>query len=128
MTASDSYLNCKHINSVTEGRKRPAVCCLESCKNHACVQKQNTATCKCILEDEKQKEVEKKRHAEYMRQYRLKKTPEDKKKQAAAKQKRRLKQTVEQKKKHAAQMRKYRSKQIEQKALLMKGSITYLIP
>lgn len=63
-----------------------------------------------------------------MRQYRLKKTLEDKKKQAAAKQKRRLKQTVEQKKKHAAQMRKYRSKQIEQKALLMKGSITYLIP
>lgn len=92
------------------------------------MQKQNTATCKCILEDEKQKEVEKKRDAEYMRQYRLKKTPEDKKKQAAAKQKRRLKQTVEQKKKHAAQMRKYRSKQIEQKALLMKGSITYLIP
>ena len=116
-SASDSFLNCKHINLVTETRKRPAVCCLESCKNHACVQNQNTTTCsKCILEDEKQKEVKKKRHAEYMRQYRLKQTPEDKKKQAAAKQKSRLKQTAEQKKKHVAQMRKYRLKQTEQKA------------
>lgn len=61
MTASDSFLNCKQINSVTEGRKRPAVCCLESCKNHACMQKQNTATCKCILEDEKENEVKKKK-------------------------------------------------------------------
>ena len=119
VSASDSFLNCKHINLVTETRKRPAVCCLESCKNHACVQNQNTttcSTCKCILEDEKQKEVKKKRHAEYMRQYRLKQTPEDKKKQAAAKQKSRLKQTAEQKKKHVAQMRKYRLKQTEQKA------------
>ena len=41
-------------------------------------------------EDEKPNEVKKKRHATYMRQYRLKQTPEDKKKQAAAKQKSRL--------------------------------------
>ena len=39
VSSSDSFLNCEHINSVTETRKRPAVCCLESCKNHACVQK-----------------------------------------------------------------------------------------
>ena len=119
VSASDSFLNCKHINSVTETRKRPAVCCLKSCKNHACVQNQDTATCgtcKSMLEDDKPNEVKKKRHTAYMRQYRLKQTPEDKKKQAAAKQKSRLKQTAEQKQKHVAQMRKYRSKQTEQKA------------
>ena len=85
------------------------------------MQNQNTATCTCstcksILEDDKPNEVKKKRHAAYMRQYRLKQTPEDKKKQAAAKQKSCLKQTAEQKQKHVAQMRKYRSKQTEQKA------------
>ena len=131
MSASDSFLNCKHINSVTGTRKRPAVCCLESCKNHACVQKQNTATCsKCILEDEKQKEVKKKRHAEYMRQYRLKQTPEDKKKQAAGKQKSRLKQTANKKRTMLPKCANIDRNKLNKKhaALLMKGSITYLIP
>ena len=69
MGASNYYENRKTPKTVREVRKMPAVYCMESCKDRASLQKQTTDRCMC--EDQKENnEAKRKRHAEYMRQYR----------------------------------------------------------
>lgn len=124
-------------------RKRPAVYCMESCKDCASVQKQFTDRCMC--EDQKQNnEAKKKKHTEYMRQYRMKQTldkrkqlddqnnKEQKKKHALYKQKRSLKQSADQKRKRNMLLKCVNKAQIKLNKkdliLILKVSITCLIP
>ena len=69
MGACDYYENRKNRKTVREVRKIPAVYCMKSCKDCASL-KNKPQLGACVKIKNKKNEAKRKRHAEYMRQYR----------------------------------------------------------